>query len=258
VSNALADFEFGEAAKTVYDFFWDEFCDWYIELAKVRLRADDPAGQKSARTTLVNVAEQALRLLHPFMPFVTEELWQALSASGGSIMTSPWPDPAPAVDSEAEAAVNLAMAAIRTVRNLRAEINLPPATAVRLQFLADTDETLDAWRRMAPEIQVLLKASDLKMELRGSQERPKRAIFGVTEGGLAAILLDGVLDLDRERERLERSEQSTGQELARVRARLEDGQFVSRAPEAVVASSRAALQELEARLLRIRGRLEDL
>lgn len=258
VSQAMDQYEFGEAARTIYDFFWDEFCDWYIELAKVRLRSEHSEERAAVRQTLVDVAKRALRLLHPFMPFVTEELWQALPNPGETIMTASWPTPIDVESSLAEWTVQRLIALTRTVRNLRAELNVPPSKSIRLEVLADDPETLAAWRLMTPELLTLGKITSCTMSLSGQHDRPRRAIAGVTDGGLAFVPLEGVVDLEHEKERLTKSMREAEDERERVEARLRDPNFVERAPQDVVESSRQRVVELDARLRRLSERLDDL
>ncbi len=262
VTQAIEQFEFGEAARSVYDFFWDEFCDWYIEFAKVRLNGTDASAKAATRTTLAEVAETALALLHPFMPFVTEELWQALPHRGGeTIVLRHWPaaadDAGPELASDL-VAVEQTMAAVRTVRNLRAELNLPPSQRIGVVLLADDDQTLVAWRRLGPELAALVKASELRMALKIGMERPRQAISGVTAGGMALVPLQGVVDLERERARLIKAEDATRKELQQTVRRLADRNFVQRAPAEVVEASERRRGELEARLERLAERLADL
>ena len=259
VSVAIDRYEFGEAARAIYDFFWDEFCDWYIELAKIRLRSEHPGERQSAQDTLLYVAKAALSLLHPFMPFVTEELWQALSDEDwGSIMVSPWPTKGEVPLGPGAWTVERFIGLMRTVRNLRAELNLPPQQTIQLEVLADNPEILAAWRQMAPELQTLGRVDRLNIELGGKRERPGRAIAGITEGGLVFIPLEGVVDLERERERLEKTATAIKAELARVNARLSDKKFVERAPQDIVQEAQSRMHELEARLGRVDERIDDL
>ncbi len=258
VSDFIDQYEFGEAGRAIYDFFWDELCDWYIELAKVRLRSEQALDRGPVQRTLVRVIKRALQLLHPFMPFVTEELWQALPDPGPSIMIAPWPTSEPITPGPGEWTVERLITLTRTIRNLRAEVNLPPAQSIQLEVLADDAKTLAAWGEMSSELRVLAKIETLTLNLRGQKERPGRAIAGVTEGGLVFLPLQGVVDLDRERERLEKSLAGTRQELGRVQTRLQDPNFVERAPADVVESSRMRVNELQARLRRLAERLDDL
>ncbi|MCL5115949.1 MAG: class I tRNA ligase family protein, partial [Firmicutes bacterium] len=256
ISDALDHFEFGQAARAIYDFFWDDYCDWYIEMAKVRLKSE---GRQEALSTLMLVAERALKLLHPFMPFVTEELYQALGASSESIVTAEWPTPDPIRASETGASVvEHIQALIRTGRNLRAEVGLSPAQKAPFVAVADSAEVLNRWTSAEAEALLLLKAETLRMALKETGEKPEKAIAGVTLGGTVYVPLAGLVDVDRERERVQKAMADAVKERDRVEARLRDQNFVARAPEDVVAKTRDTLTELNARMQRLNEREEAL
>ena len=256
ISDALDHFEFGQAARAIYDFFWDDYCDWYIEMAKVRLKSE---GWQEALSTLMLVAERALKLLHPFMPFVTEELYQALGASSESIVTAEWPTPDPIRASETGASVvEHIQALIRTGRNLRAEVGLSPAQKAPFVAVADSAEVLNRWTSAEAEALLLLKAETLRMALKETGEKPEKAIAGVTLGGTVYVPLAGLVDVDRERERVQKAMADAVKERDRVEARLRDQNFVARAPEDVVAKTRDTLTELNARIQRLNEREEAL
>lgn len=259
VTRDLHRFEFGQAARAIYDFFWDDYCDWYIEMAKIRLKSADPASRDDARSTLVAVAERALALLHPFMPFLTEELWQALAPRNGTLMTSAWPEAAPERGDEAAESVFQAVAgAVRASRNLRAELTLPPSQRVHWVWMADDEATWALWQALAPEAAELIKAETLDFRIRGQGEKPAQAISGVSLGGAVYLPLAGLVDIQRERERTRKALDDTERELERIQKRLADGNFVARAPQEVVDKTRQQAEELEARLERLRERWEAL
>ena len=127
----LAEYRVDEAARALYDFFWGELCDWYLEIAKPALRGDDAEAQALTQDVIIHAFERTLRLLHPFMPFITEELWQALPHAGASIMIAPWPEPNAALrDAQAEAAMTLVMDVVTSARRLRAEQGVQPTATV--------------------------------------------------------------------------------------------------------------------------------
>lgn len=252
---AIERYEFGEAARAIYDFWWDDFCDWYIELAKIRLKSGIAAA--AIPFTLTRVAARALELLHPFMPFVSEELWQHLPHRGESIMTAPWPRPSGRGDEGARELVGQVTALVRTGRNLRAELNLNPGQRVSVICVADRADTLDGWKQFALEVGELLRADRVEF-VTSPAERPQRAIAGVTEGGTVIIPLSGVVDLDREAERLKKARAEYARELDRVEAKLGDAQFRQKAPEKVVADAEAKREELQGKLRRTEERLRDL
>jgi valyl-tRNA synthetase len=251
ITDALDHFEFGLAAKAIYDFFWDDYCDWYIEMTKVRLKGAD---RERALANLVMVGRHALQLLHPFMPFVTEELYQALGPQEESIMISEWPAPQRERESqEAARDVETVQAFIRTVRNLRAEIRVAPQAQVPVVAIADDRDVLQVWTRLAPEIEWLLKAKPLTLMQKGG-DAPTRTIAGMTNGGVVHIPLEGLVDVEKERERLAALKAETLAERQRIRARLADAKFLQRAPEAVVLETQKRLEELDARIRRLSER----
>jgi valyl-tRNA synthetase len=255
VTDSLERFEFGEAARAVIDFFWGQYCDWYIEAVKNRVDRPDADGA-AARYRLWRVGETALRLLHPFMPFVTEELWQALPHEGPSITVAPWPEPGPAEKHDDAERHRLAQDAIRTIRNLRAELQLPPQDRVTAVLLSDDEAVREAWAANREEIVILARLADLQLGVPGLKPHP--AIAGVARGGSVYIPLGGLVDVERERERLERQRGEVDAEARRLQARLEDPRFRERAPAQIVADTEARLAELEARRRRLADRLADL
>lgn len=258
MTDALERYEFGQAARAIYDFFWDDYCDWYIEMAKVRLKGNE-AERRTVLTTLVRVAETALKLLHPFMPFLTEELYQALGGDADSLMIAEWPGEDVARASRTgEETVQSVQELIRAGRNLRAEVGLSPAQKASLTAIADTDDMAERWSALRPEIELLLRTEAWTVGSKAHLDKPDRAIAGVTLGGVVYLPLEGLVDLDRERERVAKAMADADKERTRIEARLADPKFVERAPSDVVAKNRESLMELEARLVRLKEREEAL
>ncbi|MCL6562184.1 MAG: class I tRNA ligase family protein, partial [Firmicutes bacterium] len=191
-----------------------------------------------------------------FMPFVTEELWQSLPHEGPSIMVAPWPQVETPPDLEAERLVERVMAAIRTARNLRAELGLAPQTTVpRAVLVSDDPAVRGAWSAMEAEIRELLRVDHLEVVASG---RVSQAIAGVTEGGTVYLPLAGVVDPERERERLRKAQKEFAAELDRIERRLQDANFLQRAPGEVVEQTKQRQQELQNKLRRVAERMEDL
>ena len=251
---ALEHFEFGEAARVATDFLWDKLCDWYIEAVKRRLARTD-ADRAAARWTLYTVMEATLRLLHPFMPFVTEELWQSLPHTGPSIVVARFPTPEGVERTAAVAGHHQAQTLIRAVRNLRAELGLSPAQRVPAVAIASDAVVAEAWAANRSEILELARLTSLS---HAAADRPHPAIAGVAEGGTVYLPLAGLVDLARERERLEKDQDATQVDLERLARRLGDAGFVAKAPPAVVDETRARLLAARARAARLRERLEEL
>lgn len=252
MTDLLERYEFGLAARAIYDFWWSDYCDWYIELAKVRLKTEQ---SPLVMATLTQVAGQALKLLHPFMPFVTEELFHVLAQdSDQSLVTAQWPKPQPSrANSAAADVVETMQQLIRAGRNLRAEVNLTPAQKAPFVAVADDDDVLNRWDQLRSEALLLLRAESLEFRVKDDRT-VSHAIAGVTLGGTVYLLLDGLVDLDRERERLQKAVQDALGEQARIRARLDNASFVERAPTEVVDKARDSLAECTARLGRLRER----
>ncbi|PSR22086.1 MAG: valine--tRNA ligase [Sulfobacillus acidophilus] len=249
MTRALEEFEFGQAARAIYDFFWDDYCDWYIEMAKVRLKS---AERHEALETLTRVADRALKLLHPFMPFVTEELYHALRPDGGSIMVAPWPEPeSGVVRRDAVIAVEQAQSLIRAGRNLRAEVGLAPGQAGSFVALADTPEVLARWQAVHTEAMALLRAQSLQLCLKEDAAPMTKAIASVVVGGTVYLKLEGLVDLKRERDRLEKAKADAEKERNRLASRLHDENFIRRAPHEVVTKTEENLKEVEARIRRL-------
>lgn len=255
----LDHFEFGQAARAIYDFFWDDYCDWYIEMAKVRLRGGEDRERRQVLSTLVRVGGEALRLLHPFMPFVTEELWQALGERETSIMLAPWPTPSPRRGSDQAVSIVEAVASlVKSGRNLRAEVNLPPGQRVPFWAIADDEAMRGRWQALTREVHDLLRADMVTFALVDDAVKPSKAIAGVCLGGSVFLPLEGVVDVDRERERVAKNLRQTEQEYDRVSRRLQDNKFLTRAPEDVKRRTQQNADELLARRARLTERLEAL
>ena len=260
VERHLDGFDLGEGARTIYDFAWGEFCDWYIELAKPRLygRLDaETAG--AARATLWRVFEAMLRLLHPFAPFITEELWQALPHRGPSIMVAPWPqEHAEWLDDAAEAQMALLMDEVRAIRNLRAEIKIPPSRQARAVIMAGSDASYAATRLMAGYVGALAAAAPLEIVPPGEVRKPRQALAAVVAGAEVYLPLEGLVDVERERERLRRELAVAEEDLGRARSRLDDLRFAERAPAEVVSRERERAAAATERAAGLERRLEEL
>jgi valyl-tRNA synthetase len=256
VGESLASYRFNDAASTLYQFLWHEYCDWYLEIVKNRLAGSDEADKRVGRLLLVRVMEGSLRLLHPIMPFITEEIWQRLLRPGLSIMRAPWPAPDPALtDARAVESMELVMEITREVRNLRSAHNIAPG--VRLPLLVRTDgvargELLEA----ADILTTLARLSQLTVA--PDAAKPDFAATSVVKGLELILPLEGVIDLDEEQERLARELARTEAALERIARKLDNPQFVAKAPEAVVAKERATLAELDTTREKLRDGLARL
>ena len=266
VNDLIEDYQLGEAERVLQEFIWSDFADWYIELAKVRLRA----GDDRPRQVLGHVLERVLRLLHPFMPFVTEEIWQRLTAvlppEGNlpeSIMIAPYPHPRGRLSEEdlqarrdaeapAVAEMELLIDVVRAIRNARAEFRIGPRDLIDAAIASPSNE--DALRGEADAIRALARVGGLRFGETDSQGGVRLVVQDAT----VTLDVGGAVDLTAERERLAAEESETEARLGQLRGRLANEQFTSRAPAEVVERERARLAEGEARLERIRELLGTL
>ena len=259
VEKLLADFQVGEAGRRLHDFFWGEFCDWYIEMAKVRLKADD----RSPLPVLAHVLDASLRLLHPFMPFVTEEVWQNLrphlpSPEAEALIVAPWPQADEAWhDDEAEGQVGLVLDVIRAIRNVRAERGVEPARFVEA-YVVVAPASHGAAEASRPVIEALARARPLHI-VDGAGAAPREDVVAVILQGAEVVLpLAGMLDIDAERARLRGQAAQAEAEVQRLEAKLADEQFRSRAPQEIVAKEEGKLAAARARLEGLQARLREL
>jgi len=251
----LEGYLFGEAGRQINDFIWSELCDWYIEAAKVRLR-EESVDRTGVAQVLVYTLERSLRLLHPFMPFITEALWQRLPHVGTSIMTAPWPT-AGAGDAEAEHAFGTIMALVRGIRNARVDAGVEPArwiaARVHAGALASAIETARA------EFGLLARVADEQLEITNDEPRHEpRSVTVLADGVVAVLPLAEMVDIGVERARLERELEEAEQERQRAEKQLNNESFVARAPEKVVQVQRERLARSQEQIAIVRERLDAL
>ena len=252
VTDSLDSYELGIAVQKLYDFIWDVFCDWYIELTKIRLQAGGEAAQ-TAKAVLVYVLSNTLKLLHPFMPFITEEIWQSLPHEGESIMISAFPEYDEALSfPQDEAEFSRIMAAIRAVRNRRAEMNVPPSKKAQLLIATSYGDT---FREGATYFTRLAFASDVKVAPSFDSDG---CVSVVTADATIYIPLDELIDTEKEKARLQKDKKNTESELARIQGKLSNQGFLSKAPEAVVNAEKEKLQKLTEKLSMIESELQKL
>jgi valyl-tRNA synthetase len=270
VTGMFDSYQYSEAGRRINDFLWSEFCDWYIEACKIRLydgETPDALGARArAQATLVSVLEQSLRLLHPYMPFVTEEIWQHLKAAwpGGqgwaeSLMITRWPQVDGArIDDDAEGDMALLMDLIRQVRNARAEFDVTPGKPIPAIVAGGAKvETLQAQRGL---LTFLAKMDDKQLTLmRRLDEKPKKAVALVAAEGVEAYLpLAGLIDLEQEIARLQKAIAEATGEIRRAEGMLANQSFLAKAPPHVVQQQRDRLAEQQERRTRLEARLQAL
>jgi valyl-tRNA synthetase len=262
VTRLIDDYQFGEAGRQIYDFLWGEYADWYIEISKARLYGDDPAAAATARRVLVTVLEQALRLLHPFMPFVTETIWQNLKQAwevgewSEALMIAPWPAPGK-TDAEAEAQMQAIMEVVRAIRNARAEYDVEPGR--RIPALVAAGELAPVFEAERAALVTLARLDEAQLTIAATlPEKPAKALALVVAGLEVYLPLAGMVDLEREQERLAKELQSVEADIARAQGLLSNERFLARAPRAVVRKERERLAAAEERKAGLAARLETL
>jgi valyl-tRNA synthetase len=258
VTAALQAYKFNEAASAVYHFVWNIYCDWYIELAKpVLLGAESPAKTETC-ATVAWARDQILALLHPFMPFITEELWK-VTAEGGvareDLLTlSPWPLLTGLHDEAAEAEIGWVIDLVNAIRSMRAEMNIAPALQIPLVLAMTAQATRARATHWADMIKRLARISDISF----ADAPPQRAVQLLVRGDIAALPLKGVVDVGAEKSRLEKELAKVASDIARVDAKLGNADFVARAPDEVVEGEREKREEAVARQGKIDEALERL
>lgn len=234
----LADkYEFGEVGRHLHSFIWDDFCDWYIEMAKLPLYGEDEAAKKMTRSVLAYVLDNTMRLLHPFMPFITEEIWQNLPHEGESITVASWPTVKDDLHFAKQSQdMKLLMDIIRAVRNIRAEVNTPMSKKVPMYISAKDAQTLAVLEENKAYIEKFCNPETLS--LGENLQVDMKTMSAVVSGAEIFLPLEGLIDVKAEVERLTNELKKWEQEVKRVQGKLNNERFVSKAPEDVVAAER--------------------
>ncbi len=268
---ALEALRINDAAQTLYSFVWGSFCDWYLEIVKPRLYADDPKDKRGAQMACVYVLDRALRLLHPFAPFVTEELWQRLKEAvagdragwAESIMIAAFPAPNEhMVDPEIEAQFDLLIALVTNIRNIRATFNIPPGKPLRaiITTAAGSADGGGASLKVAEKNRELVKrlAKLDGIEAAPGQAKPHGAAVAVIKDIEVFVPLEGLIDIEAEKARLRTRLEKLDGQVGSVRKKLDAPGFADKAPADVVAKTRATLTDLASQADRVRANLRDL
>ena len=250
-------YEFGEVGRELYNFIWDDFCSWYIEMAKLPLYGEDEAAKLTTRSVLAHVLDNTMRLLHPFMPFVTEEIWQHLPHEGESITVAAWPTVNPAFNFTAEAGdMQLLMDIIRAVRNIRAEVNTPMSKKVPMTISAKDEQTSAVLEVNKGYIEKFCNPDGLTIG--ANLEAPAQAMSAVVSGAEIFMPLAGLINIEEEIARLEKELDKWAKEVKLVSGKLSNERFVSKAPEALVATEREKLADYEAKYATVEKRIAEL
>jgi valyl-tRNA synthetase len=238
VTENLERFELGIGLQKVYDFIWEQFCDWYIELVKPRLFDREAKGRLEALYVLNEVLKISMRLLHPFMPFVTEEIYQHLHTEGESIMVSDWPIYKEEFnDVLSEEKMETVMETIRSIRNIRAEMKVPVTRKAKAVFVVEEETMGTIFQQEQSTFMRLAGVSEFKV-YRDKSNIPEDAVSKVIKGVEIYIPMAELLDFEKEMERLLKEKANLESELARVNGKLQNEKFVSKAPAAVVEAER--------------------
>jgi len=258
VTEAIEAYKFNEAAGALYRFVWNVYCDWYLELAKPVLTGPDNAAKQETQAMTAWVRDEILKLLHPFMPFMTEELWavtvEGSAARQNMLVLTPWPDLGGLEDAEAEAEIGWVVDLVTAIRSVRAEMNIPPATLIPLVLVGASADTKARAGRWPEVLKRLARLADIAF----ADAAPQGAVQVVVRGEVAALPLKGVIDLAAERARLEKEMKKVDSDIARVDAKLGNAKFLANAPEEVVEGEREKREEAEARRAKFIEALERL
>jgi len=271
VRTALTVYQFHEAVQTLYHFFWDDFCDWYIELTKSDVTAEEASEKRTqARSRLLSVLEQALRLLHPFMPYITEELWQRLPGVGKTSLHPAYADAGPTimlaaypegesilVDEQSESEMKAIIDLISRVRNIRSEMNIKPAERIRILVGAPDEDLRKVYEASVDQISRLVRASEISINEK--LDAPRASARAVLIGGAElAVPLEGLIDFEQERQRLRKEQDKLQSEAEKLEGQLQNPNFIERAPVDRVAEVRDRIADIAQRNSQLQQSLENL
>ena len=257
VTAGITTYKFNDAAGAAYRFVWNVYCDWYLELVKPVLTGPDSAAKTETRAMVAWARDEILKLLHPFMPFLTEELWGVTAPAGkraSLLALADWPTDAGLEAPDAEAEIGWVVDLITAIRSVRAEMNIVPATQLPLVLAAASAETRARAERWQEFVQRLARVASISF----ADTPPPGSVQLLIRGEIAALPLKGVIDLAAERARLEKERQKVEADIKRVDAKLGNADFLARAPEEVVDGEREKLEEAQARQAKIAEALERL
>jgi len=255
ITAAIEAYKFNDAAAAIYRFVWNVYCDWYLELIKPILTGPDGSAKNETRAAAAWALDQILKLLHPFMPFVTEELWRVSDADRNTLLAlSAWPKHDGVDDPPAEAEIGWVIDLVTAIRSVRVEMNIPPATSLPLVLAGISTAVAERARRWAEFVQRLARVGEITF----AEAPPRGAVQLVVRGDVAALPLKGVIDLAAERARLVKEMAKCDADIARVDAKLGNPNFVARAPEEVVEEEKEKREEAQLRKAKIADALQRL
>ena len=257
VTSNLEKYEIGIAAQKIYEFTWDEYCDWYIEIVKSRLYGEDEASKETAQLVLIRVLENILKLLHPFMPYITEEIWNYLPAREGLLIVADWPEYNEALENKkAEEDFAYIMNSIKAIRNARQEMDIAPSKKAEIYFVSSDSKIKDLLINSESYFKDLASSEDIRVES-NYDSIPEEHLSVVLDKAEAFIPLEDLIDYDKEIERLEKEKEKLEGEIKRVENKLSNENFVNRAPEKIVNEEREKGIKYQEMLDKVMERLEE-
>ena len=259
ITENLEKFELGEAGRSLYDFIWNEFCDWYIELSKARLYdKENVRPRKVAQYVLGYVLEHTLRLLHPFMPFITEEIWQHIPHEGKSIMVADWPTGEEAkLDDASEVEMTTIMETIKAIRNMRAEVNAAPSKKTEVILHLSDESLTDVFAKNSGYLETLASAKNVTI-LAKDDAKPENAMTAVVNGVEIYLPLAGLIDVEKETARLNKELATLDKEVSRLDKKLSNAGFIAKAPADIVEKEKEKLKGYEEKREAVKQRLAYL
>lgn len=250
-------YEFGEVGRVLYNFIWDEFCDWYIEMSKIPMNGDDEVQKNVTRSVLSYALDRIMRLLHPFMPFVTEHIWQNLPHEGESIVTSAWPTvDASLVFEESKDVMEQLVEIIKAVRQSRLEVNTPLSKEIPIKIQAKNETIQQLLKTNQHYLERFCNPSTLEIETQ--IDIPDKAMTTVVAAGEVILPIEGLIDMDKELERLEKDLQKWQKELDRVNKKLSNENFVNKAPEHIINEEKEKQVKYQEKYDGVKARIEQL
>lgn len=257
VTENMNKFEMGIAAQKIYDFIWSELCDWYIELVKPRLYGEDEKSKAAAQITLIEVLKDSLKLLHPFMPFITEEIYKHITDETPSITIANWPEYSEDKNFQEDVkAMEFVIEAIKSIRNIRAEMNVPNSRRAKIMLIPSSDAAKKAFEDGLVYFEKLAFASEVVFV--NKEDIPNDAVSAVTEGTQIYMPLEDLIDKQKEIERLTKEKEKLEKEVERAEGKLNNANFVAKAPQKLVDEEKEKLEKYKEMLNKVIERLEAM
>ena len=257
VTRLFDEYQFGEAGRELYNFIWNDFCDWYIEISKVALNGDDEELKARKQENLIWILDQILRLLHPIMPFVTEKLWLSMPHDGKSIMVAQYPETHKEFENkEADSQMAFLIEVIKAVRNIRMEVNAPMSSPIDIMIQIDDDNNKAVLDNNAEYVENFLHPKALSVA--ADIEAPKLAKTAVIPGAQIFVPLTELVNVDEELAKMEKEEKRLEAEVERAEKKLSNQGFVAHAPEAVINKEKEKKADYESQLAGVRERMKEL